>query len=107
MCLDGPSNLRITALPEKMVYASGSAISLSCSADSKPSASFYWMYNGNPLNVNSWIYNLTDTTQNRTGLYTCVAQNAVTLRNALVTKTVHILGENTLYGYLNFLCLLL
>ncbi|XP_051722135.1 LOW QUALITY PROTEIN: carcinoembryonic antigen-related cell adhesion molecule 1 [Ctenopharyngodon idella] len=86
----GPSNLRITASPEKMVYASGSAISLSCSADSKPSASFYWMYNDNPLNINSWIYNLTDTTQNTTGQYTCVAQNAVTLRYAAVTKTIRV-----------------
>ncbi|XP_067259855.1 carcinoembryonic antigen-related cell adhesion molecule 1 isoform X1 [Chanodichthys erythropterus] len=86
----GPSNLRITVWPEKMVYTSGSAISLSCSADSKPSASFYWMYNGNPLNVNSWSYNLTDTTQNRTGLYTCAAQNAVTLRYVVVSKTIRI-----------------
>ncbi|XDV40081.1 hypothetical protein PO909_009230 [Leuciscus waleckii] len=84
----GPSNLRITASPDNMAYTSGSAISLSCSAESKPSASFYWTYNGNPLNVYGSSYNLTDITQNRTGPYTCVAQNEVTLRNAAVTKTI-------------------
>ncbi|CAM4699552.1 unnamed protein product [Leuciscus chuanchicus] len=84
----GPSNLRITASPDNMAYTSGSAISLSCSAESKPTASFYWTYNGNPLNVYGSSYNLTDITQNRTGPYTCVAQNEVTLRNAAVTKTI-------------------
>lgn len=96
MCLDGPSNLRITASPDNMVYTSGSAISLSCSVESKPTASFYWTYNGNPLNVYSSSYNLTDTTQYRTGQYTCVAQNEVTHRYAAVTKNIRIVGENTL-----------
>ncbi|XP_052000699.1 carcinoembryonic antigen-related cell adhesion molecule 2-like [Xyrauchen texanus] len=86
----GPSNLTITALPEKMAYASDSAISITCSADSKPTASFYWTYNKVPLNVNGPNLKLTNTTQNKTGLYTCIAQNAVTLRYDAVTKTIHI-----------------
>lgn len=101
MCLDGPSNLRITASPDNMAYTSGSAISLSCSVESKPTASFYWTYNGNPLNVYSPSYNLTDTTENGTGLYACVAQNEVTLRSATVTKTIRIVGENTLVIWLS------
>ncbi|XP_067304999.1 carcinoembryonic antigen-related cell adhesion molecule 1 isoform X2 [Pseudorasbora parva] len=84
----GPSNLRITASPENMAYVSGSAISLSCSADSKPTASFSWMYNGNLVNVSGPTYNLSNTAQNTTGLYTCNAQNAVTQRYATVTKTI-------------------
>ncbi|XP_016319531.1 carcinoembryonic antigen-related cell adhesion molecule 5-like isoform X1 [Sinocyclocheilus anshuiensis] len=87
----GPSNLRVTASPEKSVYIAGLVISLSCSADSKPTATFYWMYNGNPLNVYGPSYDLSDTTQNRTGEYTCVAQNAVTLRHVAVTKKIDIL----------------
>ncbi|KTF95751.1 hypothetical protein cypCar_00039329 [Cyprinus carpio] len=87
----GPSNLRVTASPEKSVYISGSDISLSCSADSKPTASFYWMYNGNPLNVYGPSYDLRGATQNRTGEYTCVAQNAVTMQlNVKVTKKIDI-----------------
>ncbi|XP_059363641.1 hemicentin-1-like [Carassius carassius] len=86
----GPSNLRVTASPEKSEYISGSDITLSCSADSKPTASFYWMYNGNPLNVYGPTYDLTHATQNRTGEYTCVAQNAVTLRNVSETKKINI-----------------
>ncbi|XP_042611495.1 carcinoembryonic antigen-related cell adhesion molecule 1 isoform X2 [Cyprinus carpio] len=87
----GPSNLKVTASPEKSVYISGSDISLSCSADSKPTASFYWMYNGNPLNVYGPSYDLRGATQNRTGEYTCVAQNAVTMQlNVKVTKKIDI-----------------
>ncbi|XP_026084499.1 carcinoembryonic antigen-related cell adhesion molecule 5-like isoform X1 [Carassius auratus] len=86
----GPSNLRVTASPEKSEYISGSDITLSCSADSKPTASFYWMFNGNPLDVSGPTYDLMHATQNRTGEYTCVAQNAVTLRNAAETKKINI-----------------
>ncbi|XP_051576743.1 carcinoembryonic antigen-related cell adhesion molecule 5-like [Myxocyprinus asiaticus] len=86
----GPSNLTITALPEKTAYASDSAISMTCSADSKPTASFYWTYNKVPLNVNGPNIKLTNTTQNQTGQYTCIAQNAVTLRYDAVTKTIRI-----------------
>ncbi|XP_077065978.1 carcinoembryonic antigen-related cell adhesion molecule 1 [Siphateles boraxobius] len=86
----GPSNLRITASPDNMTFASGLPISLSCSVESKPTASLYWMYNGKPLNVFSSSYNLTDTTENGTGLYTCVAQNEITLRSAEVSKTIRI-----------------
>lgn len=95
MCLDGP-DLAMTASPEKVAYVSGSDIFLSCSADSKPTVnSFYWMYNGNRLNVYGPSYNLRSTTQNMRGEYTCVGQNPVTLRYAAVTKTIQIIGENT------------
>ncbi|RXN28129.1 carcinoembryonic antigen-related cell adhesion molecule 5-like isoform X1 [Labeo rohita] len=86
----GPSDLAMTALPEKQAYKSGMDISLSCSADSKPAASFYWMYNGNRLNVPGPSYNLTKTTQSMSGEYTCVAQNAVTLRYAAEKKYIKI-----------------
>ncbi|KAK7147559.1 hypothetical protein R3I94_010168 [Phoxinus phoxinus] len=84
----GPSNLRITASPDNTTFASGSTISLSCSAESKPTASFYWTHNDNPLNVHSSSFNITDATENKTGQYTCVAYNSVTLRYAAGTKTI-------------------
>lgn len=96
VCLDGPGNLTLTALPEKTVYISGSTFFLSCSADSKPTASFYWMFNGNLLNVNGPSFVFTKATQNLSGVYTCGAQNAVTLRYVAVTKSIRIVGENTL-----------
>ncbi|XP_052434740.1 carcinoembryonic antigen-related cell adhesion molecule 5 [Carassius gibelio] len=86
----GPSNMAVTASPEKAAYISGSDIFLSCSADSKPAASFYWMYNGNNLNVSGSSYNLRNTTSNRSGQYTCVAKNAVTLRSVAVIKQIKI-----------------
>nr|XP_021322271.1 carcinoembryonic antigen-related cell adhesion molecule 5 isoform X1 [Danio rerio] len=90
VCLDGPGNLTLTAMPEKTVYISGSNFSLSCSADSKPTATFNWMLNGNLLNVNGPVYVFTKATQNQSGVYTCGAQNAATLRYAAVTKTIRI-----------------
>nr|CAQ13811.1 novel protein similar to vertebrate titin (TTN) [Danio rerio] len=86
----GPGNLTLTAMPEKTVYISGSNFSLSCSADSKPTATFNWMLNGNLLNVNGPVYVFTKATQNQSGVYTCGAQNAATLRYAAVTKTIRI-----------------
>ncbi|KAK7157559.1 hypothetical protein R3I93_008910 [Phoxinus phoxinus] len=86
----GPSNLRITASPDNTTFASGSTISLSCSAESKPTASFYWTHNDNPLNVHSSTFNITDATENKTGPYTCVAHNPVTFRYAAVTKDIRI-----------------
>ncbi|KTG02658.1 hypothetical protein cypCar_00022266 [Cyprinus carpio] len=86
----GPSNLTVTALPEKEAYISGSDIFLSCSADSKPTASFYWMYNGIHLNVSGSSYNLRNTTQNISGQYACVAKNAVTLRSVAVIKNIKV-----------------
>ncbi|KAK2903192.1 hypothetical protein Q8A67_007905 [Cirrhinus molitorella] len=85
----GP-DVKVTVWPEKQAYISGSDIFLSCSADSKPAASFYWMFNGNNLDVYGPSYNLTRATQNVRGEYTCVAKNAVTLRYAAVTKMIHI-----------------
>ncbi|XP_073703347.1 carcinoembryonic antigen-related cell adhesion molecule 1 isoform X2 [Garra rufa] len=85
----GP-DLTMTVWPEKPAYISGTDIFLSCSADSKPAASFYWMYNGNRLNAQGPSYNLTSTTQDRSGEYTCVAQNAVTLRYAAVKNMIEI-----------------
>ncbi|XP_059423650.1 carcinoembryonic antigen-related cell adhesion molecule 1 isoform X1 [Carassius carassius] len=86
----GPSNIAVTASPEKVAYISGSDIFLSCSADSKPAASFYWMYNGNNLNVSGSSYNLRNTTSNISGQYTCVAKNAATLRSVAVIKQIKI-----------------
>lgn len=92
-----------------MKYISGSNITLSCSCESKPPASFQWSYNGISLHVNSPTLQLTKATQNQTGAYACIAQNGVTLRYATATRSMSILGElkilNSnlcfLAGYLN------
>nr|XP_055065809.1 carcinoembryonic antigen-related cell adhesion molecule 1 [Misgurnus anguillicaudatus] len=89
----GPSNLRLTALPDRIAYASGSVISLSCMADSNPTASMYWTYNNAPLNVSGSNLQINNPTTSKSGQYTCVASNAVTLLYATVTKSIRILDS--------------
>ncbi|KAI7806700.1 putative protein similar to vertebrate titin TTN [Triplophysa rosa] len=91
----GPSNLTLTVSPQSIAYASGSVISLSCSVDSKPTASISWTYNGVPLNVVGPNLVLTSTTWNKTGQYACIAHNAATLRYATMTKSIRILDPIT------------
>ncbi|XP_073667727.1 carcinoembryonic antigen-related cell adhesion molecule 1 isoform X2 [Paramisgurnus dabryanus] len=87
----GPSNMRLTALPDRIAYASGSAISLSCMADSNPPASMSWTYNDVPLNVSGSNLQINNLTPSKSGQYTCVARNAVTFLYATVTKSIRIL----------------
>ncbi|TRY95588.1 hypothetical protein DNTS_018370 [Danionella cerebrum] len=86
---NGPRDPTIS--PDKSTYTSGSSITLTCSAASNPVASFYWKFNGTLLNVNGPVFELTNTFQNLSGQYTCIAQNMVTLRYAAVTKVIQVI----------------
>ncbi|XP_076847354.1 carcinoembryonic antigen-related cell adhesion molecule 1 [Brachyhypopomus gauderio] len=87
----GPSNLTMIATPQKTGYISGSDITLTCSADSSPSAWFFWSYNNISLSTSGQNLQLTNATQNQTGTYTCTAHNTVTLRYTTASKTIFIL----------------
>ncbi|XP_016145272.1 carcinoembryonic antigen-related cell adhesion molecule 20-like isoform X2 [Sinocyclocheilus grahami] len=60
----------------------GARVSLSCSANSKPAASFSWKINGTDTDVttDTFIIDYTDFTHS--GEYICTAWNSVTKRNA-------------------------
>uniref|UniRef100_A0A4W5M142 Ig-like domain-containing protein n=1 Tax=Hucho hucho TaxID=62062 RepID=A0A4W5M142_9TELE len=76
-------------------YKTGSVITLSCSAQSKPAVSYKWRFNETFLNEQSPQLSLQNTRQNQTGSYACVAHNNVTLRYATMTTIIKIVGEAT------------
>ncbi|CAB1334002.1 unnamed protein product [Coregonus sp. 'balchen'] len=91
----GPSNLTMMVLPEMTIghtaYKSGSDITLSCSAQSKPAVSYKWRFNGAFLNEQSPQLSLQNTRENQTGSYSCLAHNNVTLRFATLTTMIKIM----------------
>ncbi|XP_031642389.1 hemicentin-1 isoform X3 [Oncorhynchus kisutch] len=90
----GPSNLTMMVVPEMTIghtaYKTGSDITLSCSAQSKPAVSYKWRFNGVFLNEQSPQLSLQNTRENQTGSYTCLAHNNVTLRYATMTTMIKI-----------------
>ncbi|KAL4594073.1 carcinoembryonic antigen-related cell adhesion molecule 1-like isoform X4 [Arapaima gigas] len=76
----GPENTAVTASPEKPHYASGSNLSLSCSAQSRPAAQFRWYFNGTALNKTGPVLKLDNVQESESGHYTCLAHNTKTLR---------------------------
>ncbi|KAG9275980.1 carcinoembryonic antigen-related cell adhesion molecule 1-like [Astyanax mexicanus] len=87
----GPSNLTMTVQPEQLGYISGSNITLSCSADSNPTALIQWSYNNISLNQTGPTLRLTNTFQNQSGGYTCTAHNTATLRSSTASKTIQVI----------------
>ncbi|XP_071239616.1 hemicentin-1-like [Salvelinus alpinus] len=90
----GPSNLTMMVVPEMTIghtaYKTGSVITLSCSAQSKPAVSYKWRFNGVFLNEQSPQLSLQNTRENQTGSYACLAHNNVTLRYATMTTMIKI-----------------
>jgi CD209 antigen len=86
-------------VPEMIIghtaYKTGSDITLSCSAQSKPAVSYKWRFNGMFLNEQSPQLSLQNTRENQTGSYTCLAYNNVTLRYATMSTMIKIVGEAT------------
>uniref|UniRef100_A0A3P8YU57 Ig-like domain-containing protein n=1 Tax=Esox lucius TaxID=8010 RepID=A0A3P8YU57_ESOLU len=90
----GPTNLTMRIIPEMTTghtaYRTGSDITLSCSAESVPPASYMWRFNGASLENPSPQLSLLNVTENQTGSYTCLAHNNVTLRFALLTRIIKV-----------------
>nr|XP_046254292.1 hemicentin-1-like isoform X8 [Scatophagus argus] len=74
----GPENIILTSPHEH--YAVGSNITLSCSADSRPAAMFYWFLNGDQLTDTGAELRLTNIQMSRSGNYSCQGFNQKTLR---------------------------
>uniref|UniRef100_A0A8C7RW62 Ig-like domain-containing protein n=1 Tax=Oncorhynchus mykiss TaxID=8022 RepID=A0A8C7RW62_ONCMY len=120
----GPSNLTMMVVPEMIIghtaYKTGSDITLSCSAQSKPAVSYKWRFNGTflneqspqlslqntkPLSQFSWFFNGSQVATGSVyetgpltlashGEYTCVAFNNITCRNSTVSQTLTVVGES-------------
>ncbi|XP_062321574.1 carcinoembryonic antigen-related cell adhesion molecule 1 isoform X2 [Osmerus eperlanus] len=86
----GPSDPTITTNPKMAAYIVGSNISLSCSAQSNPNATYQWSFEGQSLNQGGTQLLLGNSKQTQTGNYTCSAQNSVTRRSASVTTMIRI-----------------
>ncbi|KAK9960807.1 hypothetical protein ABG768_008642, partial [Culter alburnus] len=81
----GPEDVSIKGLGE---VNSGAPVSLSCSANSVPSASFRWMFNGTDTGVTTDTYTIDKTDFTHSGDYDCTAWNNVTNRSATQTHAL-------------------
>ncbi|XP_030641465.1 carcinoembryonic antigen-related cell adhesion molecule 6-like [Chanos chanos] len=78
----GPENVSISGQNEVEV---GSKVTLTCSAESTPPASFIWMLNGTETGETTASYSIEKINSTHSGNYTCTAWNNVTSLN----RTVH------------------
>lgn len=91
----GPSNATITAMPMENMYRTGSNITLTCSAGSKPPASIQWMVDGVNLNQSGSQLQLTNVKESNSGNYKCLLHNSVTSRFSSVSKMIRVLDPLT------------
>nr|XP_046254309.1 carcinoembryonic antigen-related cell adhesion molecule 5-like isoform X3 [Scatophagus argus] len=75
----GPENIILTSPPHEY-YAVGSNFILSCSADSRPAAMFYWFLNGDQLTDTGAELRLTNIQMSQSGNYSCQGFNQKTGR---------------------------
>uniref|UniRef100_A0A3B3C9P6 Ig-like domain-containing protein n=1 Tax=Oryzias melastigma TaxID=30732 RepID=A0A3B3C9P6_ORYME len=81
--VNGPENTKISASPSQEFYEEGSDITLSCSADSRPSAQFTWFVNGTKLPDSGPELTLRNIQFSQRGDYSCQAFNSRTLTNEI------------------------
>ncbi|XP_010795162.1 carcinoembryonic antigen-related cell adhesion molecule 1-like, partial [Notothenia coriiceps] len=87
----GPSNTTMTITPMRSAYITGSNITLSCSAESKPPAGVQWMFNGVKLNHFGPELQLEMVAENKSGNYKCILHNTVTSRFTSKSGMIRIL----------------
>ncbi|XP_054903918.1 carcinoembryonic antigen-related cell adhesion molecule 5-like [Poeciliopsis prolifica] len=74
----GPEKVNLESPTE--TYPEGSNIRLSCSADSRPDASFDWFFNGKSLSASGSVLELLNVQKSQSGNYSCRAFNSRTLK---------------------------
>uniref|UniRef100_H2SHA3 Ig-like domain-containing protein n=1 Tax=Takifugu rubripes TaxID=31033 RepID=H2SHA3_TAKRU len=90
---DGPEKVNLTS-PLQGYYAEGSEVVLTCSASSRPAASFHWFHNGAVHPGTGAELRLMDIQMNQSGNYSCQAFNNRTLRyEASQSAAVNVLGR--------------
>ncbi|CAN9513774.1 unnamed protein product [Ophioblennius macclurei] len=92
----GPSNVTLTIKPAKMQsYKMGSNITLWCSANSSPPATFHWMFNGVTLNQSGPYLKLQNVMASDSGYYKCLLHNSVTSRFSSQSAMIWVLNPIT------------
>ncbi|XP_055359198.1 hemicentin-1-like [Betta splendens] len=93
----GPSNaeMRTEPLALNHIYRTGSNITLTCSAESKPSARIMWMINDVPLNASVPQLQLQDVTRTNSANYKCLFYNSVTLRYSSASVRISVMDPLT------------
>lgn len=86
----GPSAAIMTIMPEGNIHKTRSNITLSCSAESSPSAMILWMANGMSLSNVGPQLKLEMVTESDSGHYKCLFQNTVTMRYNSASATIKI-----------------
>uniref|UniRef100_A0A3P9HGJ3 Ig-like domain-containing protein n=1 Tax=Oryzias latipes TaxID=8090 RepID=A0A3P9HGJ3_ORYLA len=84
----GPENTNMSMSPSQDSYEEGSEVSLSCSADSRPSAQFSWFLNGNKLPDSGPEFTLMNIQFSQRGDYSCQAFNKKKFLYSVTTKTI-------------------
>ncbi|XP_047216035.1 carcinoembryonic antigen-related cell adhesion molecule 5-like isoform X2 [Girardinichthys multiradiatus] len=97
----GPSNTTVKVMPDLYMHRSGSDITLSCSADSRPTATFQWMFNEVYLNRSSSKLDLQNIKENNSGIYKCVSYNPVTMRFNNNTREIRVMDPVTAVDIIN------
>ncbi|XP_076135728.1 cell adhesion molecule CEACAM20-like [Alosa pseudoharengus] len=90
----GPLSVHISPVPE---VTTGDRVSLDCSADSVPTASFTWMLNKTEVGDKSQLVT-EKVDQIHAGMYTCTAWNSVTRHNASADHMLRVIDETPSSG---------
>uniref|UniRef100_A0A671W9V4 Ig-like domain-containing protein n=1 Tax=Sparus aurata TaxID=8175 RepID=A0A671W9V4_SPAAU len=85
----GPENVQIDG-PSKIDF--GKTLTLTCSAESEPSASYTWTLNGTEIH-NSSVFTKVITGLSYSGNYTCQAMNNITERRSSAVHQVTVTGN--------------
>ncbi|XP_060906285.1 carcinoembryonic antigen-related cell adhesion molecule 2-like isoform X2 [Labrus mixtus] len=74
----GPESTSLKLFPSQEYFAEGSDIIMSCSADSRPAALFYWFFDGGKLPDTGPEFTLMNNHVDQSGNYSCQAFNSKT-----------------------------
>lgn len=88
----GPSNAKMTIMPMKHIYRTGSNITLTCSAEFSPTASIQWKFNGVSMNHFTASHHQENVTVSSSGNYQCLFHNPVTSRFATVSISIQVIA---------------
>lgn len=93
---DGPDNPKIFGPEEVHV---GTTLTLSCSAESVPTATYTWKHNGTIV-VQSHEYTKNNVGFSDSGEYICQATNDMLMKSSETSLTVHVTGLNFSIQYI-------
>ncbi|XP_061530309.1 carcinoembryonic antigen-related cell adhesion molecule 1 [Phycodurus eques] len=91
----GPTAAAVSVVPPMHTHITGSNITLSCLAESKPPATIQWMLDGVNLNHFGVQLELPMVAENHSGDYQCLLHNSVTSRFSSTSAMIRIMAPIT------------